>query len=205
MKKTFSSRWVICICMAVMGSTTAFGDLVNGDFSIADVLHPDFGWMLSGGAQVEGGKAVFEEEDAPFDLNMTLSQDVTLESGNYILSYDIFFSSSVMNESDLFEVLWGGTPLLSMNNEGLDDYTSLYGLTEGSSVPDEILYFGTVEHPIAVSTLWTTLEFRLSPDNTGRTFVSIDNVEIVPVPSAVILGSLGLTFSGWMLKRKRMR
>jgi len=28
--------------------------------------------------------------------------------------------------------------------------------------------------------------------------------EVVPVPSAVILGSLGLTFSGWLLKRKRM-
>ncbi|MCP4258686.1 MAG: hypothetical protein GY774_14475 [Planctomycetes bacterium] len=27
---------------------------------------------------------------------------------------------------------------------------------------------------------------------------------LVPVPSAVILGSLGLTFSGWLLKRKRM-
>ena len=29
-------------------------------------------------------------------------------------------------------------------------------------------------------------------------------VEVVPLPSAVILGSLGLTFSGWLLKRKRM-
>jgi len=27
---------------------------------------------------------------------------------------------------------------------------------------------------------------------------------VTPVPSAVILGSLGLTFSGWLLKRKRM-
>jgi len=27
---------------------------------------------------------------------------------------------------------------------------------------------------------------------------------VVPVPSAVILGSLGLTFSGWLLKKKRM-
>ena len=35
-------------------------------------------------------------------------------------------------------------------------------------------------------------------------FHSVPDPEIVPVPSAVILGSLGLTFSGWMLKRKRM-
>ncbi len=30
------------------------------------------------------------------------------------------------------------------------------------------------------------------------------NLAITPVPSAVILGGLGLTFSGWLLKRKRM-
>ena len=29
-------------------------------------------------------------------------------------------------------------------------------------------------------------------------------VEIVPVPSAVLLGSIGLTFSGWLLRRRRM-
>jgi len=32
----------------------------------------------------------------------------------------------------------------------------------------------------------------------------IYDLSVVPIPSAVILGGLGLTFSGWMLKRKRM-
>jgi hypothetical protein len=30
------------------------------------------------------------------------------------------------------------------------------------------------------------------------------NLDVVPAPTAVILGSLGLTFSGWLLKRNRM-
>ncbi|MHC4728530.1 MAG: hypothetical protein ACYS17_15015 [Planctomycetota bacterium] len=44
--------------------------------------------------------------------------------------------------------------------------------------------------------------------STGLTEVNgllaIGEVEVVPLPSAFILGSLGLTFSGWMLKRRRL-
>jgi len=46
MRKTFSSRWVICVCIAVMRAGTAFGDFVGGDLSIAD-------HALSGGAEKE--------------------------------------------------------------------------------------------------------------------------------------------------------
>ena len=38
----------------------------------------------------------------------------------------------------------------------------------------------------------------------GNSKIELVYTEVVPVPSAVILGSLGLTFSGWLLKRKRM-
>ncbi len=37
-------------------------------------------------------------------------------------------------------------------------------------------------------------------DNSGALQVEIS---VVPVPSAVILGGLGLTFSGWLLMKKR--
>jgi hypothetical protein len=32
----------------------------------------------------------------------------------------------------------------------------------------------------------------------------VDNIFLTPIPSAVVLGSLGLTFSGWILKRRKM-
>jgi len=36
------------------------------------------------------------------------------------------------------------------------------------------------------------------------TSVAIDNVQVsaVPVPGAVVLGSLGVGFAGWMLRRR---
>ncbi len=205
MKKAFSNKWVIWVCIAVMSSSTASGDLVNGDFSITDISDPDFGWTLSGGAEITGGMAVFDELSAS-SSEMTLFQPVELGQGNYILSYDISFSSSDKSESDIFKVLWGGTPLLSINNEGLKDYNALYGLTEGFGAPGEIWWYGTVEHSLAISSPSTNpLMFSLEVDNdSAYTLVNIDNVEIVPVPPAAILGSLGLTFSGWLLKRKRM-
>ena len=51
-----------------------------------------------------------------------------------------------------------------------------------------------------------TLLFRVWQDSGGPTGLLVTDLtaEVVPVPSAVILGSLGLTFSGWLLKRKRM-
>jgi len=38
---------------------------------------------------------------------------------------------------------------------------------------------------------------------TSGTLPDVDTLTVVPVPSAIILGSLGLTFSGWLLHRKK--
>lgn len=46
-----------------------------------------------------------------------------------------------------------------------------------------------------------------SQDNFEFAFSSVElnaDLSVVPLPPAVILGGLGLTFSGWLLKRKRM-
>ena len=209
MRKTFSSRWVVCVCIAVMGSTTAFGNLVNGDFSITDPLHGDFGWDPPIGVEVGTGKATFLEDPPLGPDLMTLSQDVTLGAGNYILSYDISFISTAKADTDVLEVLWDSTPLLSMNNKGVDDYTS-EGLTEyDDSDPETVWWYGTVEHPIAISNPsgeQHLLKFSLSLDNEDPpefTIVTIDNVKIVPLPGSVLLGGLGLAIANWRLKRRR--
>ena len=44
----------------------------------------------------------------------------------------------------------------------------------------------------------------LSGVSSGNGGAYFDNFQITPVPSAVILGSLGLTFSGWLLRRRKM-
>ncbi|MFX0200226.1 MAG: hypothetical protein ACFFCW_29250 [Candidatus Hodarchaeota archaeon] len=39
---------------------------------------------------------------------------------------------------------------------------------------------------------------------TDKDRTGLDNVALTPVPSAVILGGIGITFSGWLLKRRKM-
>ncbi len=170
------------------------------------------------------GVARFEEfpNVSPFSpTTQALEQFVELESGNYTLSYDVRFYSTAKNESDIFEVLWGGTQLLSMNNNGLDNYTSLYGLDEWAA-GDEIWYSGTVEHSLApISTTSTNLlEFSLSLDNEiaqesegwrdpGKTTVIIQNVAIslaptgpvVPTPGAALLGVVGMSTVAFLRRR----
>jgi hypothetical protein len=68
-------------------------------------------------------------------------------------------------------------------------------------------------NPLISSNMLTSLGF--SPGNTwniglqvtglyGEVDVSTTQLTFTPVPSAVILGSLGLTFSGWLLRKRRM-
>ena len=58
---------------------------------------------------------------------------------------------------------------------------------------------------VAIGDLDGSFSYRLLLVEYGASSDSLDSrASVVPVPSAVILGSLGLTFSGWLLKRKRM-
>jgi len=97
--------------VTVVGLRTAFGDLVNGDFS--DPADPTFGWTLSG-AEEESGRIVFREEPPTTPAPMTLSQSVELGPGDYILSYFVSFYSSGRGETDFFKVEWGSEQLFSL-------------------------------------------------------------------------------------------
>ena len=48
------------------------------------------------------------------------------------------------------------------------------------------------------------LEFNLAHDYTDvwDTTVLLDNVELVPIPGALVLGTLGLGLAGWKLRRR---
>jgi len=77
----------------------------------------------------------------------------------------------------------------------LSFYVSLVGST--SMLANDLLptnpidwYFGNV-----------SFDFLASDNSRRQVFMTF---EPVPIPSAIILGSLGLTFSGWMLRRRKM-
>lgn len=55
------------------------------------------------------------------------------------------------------------------------------------------------EQYVSLDMFATTLNFSNVRSNSDY---SVMGVEIVHVPSAVILGSIGLSFAGWMLRRR---
>lgn len=81
-----------------------------------------------------------------------------------------------------------------------------YGANNDSST----IWYGANWGPVSgiageAQWIWTALNFDdLGAPQSGDSVFFRVNVEPVPVPSAVILGSIGLTFSGWLLKRRKM-
>lgn len=68
-------------------------------------------------------------------------------------------------------------------------------------------------NPLISSVMLTSLGFSLGMTRDiglqvtaldGRIDIDTTQLTLTPVPSAVILGSLGLTFSGWLLRKRRM-
>jgi len=95
------------------------------------------------------------------------------------------------------------------------DYFSSANITGGTiggsiCVRDQsqlTIYGSGFNYPYGTITGSGTLTGMLaSGELINNDFSTIGNARIVltPVPSAVILGSLGLTFSGWLLRRRRM-
>jgi hypothetical protein len=52
--------------------------------------------------------------------------------------------------------------------------------------------------------MWIMLSMSSGSTNLKKATDDVELSTVVPLPSTVILGTLGLTFSGWLLKRKRM-
>ncbi len=87
-----------------------------------------------------------------------------------------------------------------------DDWSSSYNSSNGF-----LTIFGEISsggHNInftfdPTNVVFGRTDFNYYGDTSG-TLTDVDTLIVVPVPSAVILGSLGMTFSGWLLHKRRM-
>ena len=57
---------------------------------------------------------------------------------------------------------------------------------------------------LSPGTSWNQLTIIDMGSYPGSGGADIDAIGVVPLPSAVILGSIGMTFSGWLLRRRKM-
>ncbi len=173
-------------------SQSASADLVNGDFSddFSGNTDPTLGWVVTAGSVTPWptGAALFSPDPEKDFEHSTLFQSFELDEKSLTLSFDVLMETAG-GETDVFTASLNGTTIYTLSSD--------FG---GNSFEETFSYdvSSLAGHPVNL-----VFDLLHDYDDESNTFVILDNV-VVPVPSAVILGSLGLTFSGWLLKRRKM-
>jgi hypothetical protein len=195
---------VVLLLVASVLSGLSKASITNGDFSAVDIdgnpiLEP---WVPSSAELVinEGGHALFAENYFG-DRISSLTQTITVPDGAQLsFDYKLISSADISGppNSDTFYAYLNDTVLFSVNNDSLAPDG---GEISGSMLIDVSSFAG----PDAV------LKFvLLSDDDYFTTRVELDNVDIsgsiavVPVPSAILLGGLGVASVGWLRSRRAL-
>lgn len=196
-----------CIILLTCQVSQAGFTIVNGDFS--DGLN---GWTVdSGNVSDGGGFALFEEH--PTLILSTLFQEFTLPTGVQSLSFDVTLSAVAGGVSDPFAFSDSFTaslldpvtldPLIA--NPGFSDFyfqdntgfEDTIASVSGNHITLDLFGLG-------LDGLDAALYFDLIGSDDGfLTSVSIDNVQVsvIPVPGALLLGSIGVGLVGWLRRR----
>lgn len=191
---TIKRMVLFALCLLVLGSTQSLlADITNGHFS--EDLSSGWSWTPIENVFYDSDNhwAVLRVDDEEDGSVTTLSQDViSLQtSDKWLLSFDFVMATSEPGSET-------------------DEFTASFGTYRDTWKAPVI--FGS--YPEMVSVVLDVAEwdpgpyelvFELTNETDGiLTSVTIDNVQLspVPVPGAVVLGSLGVGFAGWMLRRR---
>lgn len=204
-------RFIMAAACAVLFQVSmqpALADLSNGTFD-TDLS----GWTVapSGSVIWDSGTALFLQDDpglpTPY-TNSTMSQMFSLDPLSLMLSLDV---TMIVEEEDT-EPPGGETDtftatLLDQSNQpvnpvsGQDYFDFIEGTAEGT-----FPHIFTVDvSGVAGQNVKLILDLEHDYDDDLTTSVSVDNVNVslVPVPGALVLGSLGLGLAGWRLRKSR--
>ena len=191
---------------------SAPADLVNGvkngDFS-DDISISGNGWDITAGVVAWDivDQAAFFKQDPDDDASVTdstLSQTITVDPKFPILSFDVLMTTIDPSETDFFTVTLGTELLYTLPSTDVPP-----PLISGDSSSFEETVTRNVSFLINTSDpqpVDVKLEFNLQHSyDDGPTVVRLDNVALVPVPGALVLGSIGLSLAGcWLGKRRRL-
>lgn len=197
--------WGILILMA----GPVFGQVTNGDFSAGLT-----GWSTSGPVSDGGGFALLTED--PTFWQTSLTQQIVVPPETLSLSFEYELLSTPDGTSGYPVPDWFTASLLDpstnapiLNTSGVTDY--FYQARGGypDFDPSIVSLLGnrvTLDLSSVAAGTDALLAFDLWGGDDGfATSVAIDNVEftVVPLPGAVLLGTVGLALADYLRRRDR--
>ena len=224
MKKGCFTSIIAGFVFLLVLAESAPADLVNGDFSknftgntYVD-FDPDIGWVVTdppADDPVDWVDDSIDPLDAPAALfypdnpalNSTLSQIITVEAEFPVLSFDLLMvTQSPGHESDVFTAFLGGVKLYQLSSSDLiDDGVLSFEEAVTRYLPAYDIDPGSYELVFNLKHDYIDGEDKYGHKFDVETTVLLDNVALVPVPGALVLGSIGLSLAGcWLGKRRTL-
>ena len=207
--------------VVVLWGATANADLTNGGFETGLT-----GWTITGTVQVMSDEysrdflglpqapasgfwyptqgsyfaSLWSTDSLGTDAS-TLKQTFTTPSGTYVLQFDYFYDfGDVVPFEDPARIYVKdalGSPIFEMTINDPIMGTGLGG--------DENIDWTTVSVVLPAAGTYT-LGFEINdPAGAFESILGVDDVRVVPLPSALLLGGLGLSFAGSLIGRLRGR
>lgn len=224
MCQTWVFRPVTALVAAVLlAATSARADLnlvQNGDFSEPDGAH----WtQLVAGYLVDftspPGVAVLRESDdynydrngnpladGGFSLTGTKQEFTLAQAATVALGFTFGLTVTAPSETDFFDVLLDDHIVFSKSTSGLVPAPG--GSVSFTASPHESQALDAGPHWLVLRLVGENdflIDINGQPTDPLLTTVSVDDVTcaVVPLPGAALLGMIGLSYSGWRLRRLR--
>jgi hypothetical protein len=177
-------------------------------WGIAPLSGNSYSYFVQGGSQ--SGNIFygsFAKESGVPASSMTIDLPDLTPDSNWYTDLQLTVSLAA-TEGNRWEITHRDSLIISGTTGVIDSFLPLgYSSPLTSQVYSTDLRWEFQDFQYSIDSSLTSLTFAFA-STAGVEVVGIDSVSItgtlVPVPSAVILGSIGITFTGWLLKRRKM-